>query len=119
MTFPLKWYNFRGKVISVLKAMPHSKLQEFVNVDFATEMALVGVAPREEGETIVAVGHFALEMATNAAEVASVVRDDWQGQGIGTHLFRQLLEIARSRGIVQFTGEVMADNAPMLHLFHK
>jgi acyl-CoA hydrolase/RimJ/RimL family protein N-acetyltransferase len=102
-----------------MKSMPHSKLKEFVNIDYANDMALMSVTRDDEHEMIVAVGRYALDKSTNAAEVGFIVRDDWQGQGLAVSIFNQLLEIARERGIVKFTAEVLHDNARMLHIFHK
>jgi acyl-CoA hydrolase/GNAT superfamily N-acetyltransferase len=102
-----------------MKAMPHHKLKKFVNIDYVNNMALAGVVHDDEHEMIVAVGRYSLEKSTNAAEVAFIVRDDWQGQGIGMAMFHQLLEVARKRGIVKFTADVLHDNARMLHIFHK
>ena len=42
-----------------------------------------------------------------------------QRKGVGTHLFRQLIEIARNRGVTTFVAEVMVDNVGMINLFHK
>ncbi len=117
------FYTFSAKTIyrrffSVLKSMPHSRLKEFVNIDYVTVMAIVGIAQVDEHEMIVAVGRYVLDKATNSAEVAFVVKDDWQGQGMGAFMFKQLLEIARKRGIVNFTADVLADNSPMLRIFH-
>ena len=42
-----------------------------------------------------------------------------QGQGLGITMFNQLIEIARKRGIVRFTADVLHNNARMLHIFHK
>jgi GNAT superfamily N-acetyltransferase len=64
------------------------------------------------------VARYAVDPATGAAEVAFVVRDDWQGQGLGKHLFRELIRIGREQGIRRFTADVMADNRAMVNLFH-
>ena len=53
------------------------------------------------------------------AEVAFLVRDDWQGKGIGTWLQKYQIEIAKSRGIVGFTGRVLQENARALRMAHK
>ncbi len=109
------YHRFFAKMTS----MPHHKLKKFVNIDYANNMALASVTQEDEHEMIVAVGRYSLEKSTNAAEVAFIVRDDWQGQGLAISMFHQLLEIARKRGIVRFTADVLHDNARMLHIFHK
>jgi acyl-CoA hydrolase/GNAT superfamily N-acetyltransferase len=102
-----------------MRAMPHRKLKKFVNIDYVKTMALASVTREDEHEMIVAVGRYSVDKASNAAEVAFIVRDDWQGQGVGVSMFNQLLEVARKRGIVRFTADVLHDNARMLHIFHK
>ena len=102
-----------------MKSMPHHKLRKFVNIDYVNNMALASVVHEDEHEMIVAVGRYSVEKSSNAAEVAFIVRDDWQGQGLGIAMFHQLLEVARKRGIVKFTADVLHDNARMLHIFHK
>ncbi|MCP4041731.1 MAG: GNAT family N-acetyltransferase [Gammaproteobacteria bacterium] len=117
------FYTFSPETVyhrffSRLKSMPHTKLREFVNIDYVNDMALVGVVREDMHEMIVAVGRYALDNSTNAAEVAFVVKDNWQHHGLGISMFEQLLEIARKRGIVKFTADVLADNSTMLHIFH-
>jgi len=102
-----------------MRAMPHRKLKKFVNIDYVKTMALASVTREDEYEMIVAVGRYSVDKASNAAEVAFIVRDDWQGQGVGVSMFNQLLEVARKRGIARFTADVLHDNARMLHIFHK
>ena len=102
-----------------MRAMPHRKLKKFVNIDYVNTMALASVTHEDEHEMIVAVGRYSVDKASNAAEVAFIVRDDWQGQGVGISMFNQLLEVARKRGIARFTADVLHDNARMLHIFHK
>jgi acyl-CoA hydrolase/RimJ/RimL family protein N-acetyltransferase len=102
-----------------MQSMPHRKLKKFVNVDYEKDMALVSVTREDEHEMIVAVGRYHVDKSNNSAEVAFIVRDDWQGQGLGVSMFHQLLEVARKRGIMNFTADVLHDNARMLHIFHK
>ena len=44
------------------------------------------------------------------ADIALMVRDDYQNMGIGRELFNNLSEIAQNAGILGFTAEVLADN---------
>ena len=48
------------------------------------------------------------------AEFAIVVADAWQGRGIGKHMMRKLIEVARIRGLPVLYGEILATNHGML-----
>ena len=102
-----------------LKSMPHNKLQVFCNVDYDTEMALVGVVGDEERAEVVGVGRYMTDPGKSTAEMAFVVGDDWQRKGLGTYLFRRLIEIGRHEGIRRFTADVLAENSGMLKIFHR
>ena len=96
-----------------LRSMPHRGLVPYVHVDYDREMAIVAVAVRPEQperEEIVAVGRYAIDRATNRAEVAYLVRDDCQRRGIGGFLVRYLARIARASGVEGFVAEVLPDN---------
>ena len=99
--------------------MPHSKLQHLVNPDYDEEMALTALIKKEDRELIIAVGRYYLDRSTNMAEIAFIVHDDYQHNGIGTFLFQYLIEIAKKRGIRGFKAEILAENTVMLHVIHK
>jgi len=107
------------RFFQILKTMPHEKLQEFLRMDYDADMALVVLPEITEGSPIVAIAHYRKTPQTNFAEAAFLVRDDWQGKGIGTALMNALVEIARSRGIGGFTADVLLENHGMLRVFHK
>lgn len=52
------------------------------------------------------------------AEMALLVEDRFQGQGIGTRLLHQLTELAVAQGICFFDAYVLPSNKPMIHLLH-
>lgn len=110
-----KYLRYHG----TLKSLPHNKLQMFCNVDYDTEMALVVVHGQAGHEEILAVGRYMTNPAKRSAEMAFVVRDDWQRQGIGSHLFRRLIEIGRQAGIREFNADVLPENSGMLKIFHR
>ncbi|MCK4237432.1 MAG: GNAT family N-acetyltransferase [Candidatus Krumholzibacteria bacterium] len=109
------YYRF----FNLVKAMPHEKIQLMVNIDYREEMALVGLIGEPGDEEMVAIGRFNIDPSDNMAEVAFLVRDDWQNLGIGTHLMKELGEIAQEKGIEGFKAEVLAENKKMLHIFHE
>ena len=110
------------RFMHALKRLPPAQIRQFVTLDYAEQLALVAIereeAPERESERIIAVARYAVDPATGAAEVAFVVREAWQGQGLGMHLFRELIRIGREQGIRRFTADVMADNRAMINLFH-
>ncbi|HKQ61230.1 MAG TPA: GNAT family N-acetyltransferase [Candidatus Polarisedimenticolaceae bacterium] len=101
------------------KRHPHEEMQRLVDLDYEQSMALV-VCTQEDGvESILAMSRYDVDPATRLADVAFVVRDAWQGRGIGTLLLRRMSEIARDRGLPGFTADVLSTNHPMLSVFQK
>lgn len=50
----------------------------------------------------------------HAAELAEIVEDAYQGQGIGTRLLRHMLQLAQRLGFQNVVATVLADNPEML-----
>jgi len=90
----------------------------FVNVDFVNHVALVAVT-EEEGRPAIVGGARYIVVQPDRAEVAFVVVDAYQGQGLGTLLMRHLAALARAAGLRQLVAEVLPDNASMLKVFEK
>lgn len=65
----------------------------------------------------IAVARYDVDPTTGVAEVALAVNEAWQGQGVGTLMFRRLWETARERGVNGFTAEVLVGSSRMLALF--
>jgi acyl-CoA hydrolase len=108
------------RFFQMIQSMPHKKLQEFLRIDYEADMALVALTSAVEGEAeMLAIAHYLKNPRTNFAEAAFLVRDDWQGRGIGTALLRALVEAARQQGIAGFLADVLADNEGMLKVFHR
>jgi len=108
------YYRFMSR----MKRIPRKDLREFVYIDHRRDVAIVGTVPEASGEAIVAVGRYYLDEKTNFAEVAFVVRDDWQNRGIGTFLLNHLTNIAKRNGIGGFTAEVLRENRAMQKVFN-
>jgi acyl-CoA hydrolase/GNAT superfamily N-acetyltransferase len=107
------------RFISQRMDMPHERLQDFVVIDYTSEMVILAVKRTEQVEEIVAVGQYGIDEKSHTAEVALVVRDDCQNTGVGTTLLNYLTELAQKEGLLGFTAEVLIENVPMLHLFEK
>ena len=100
--------------------LPLEKAVVLSDLDPSLQAALVAVADDDAGEYIVGVTRLARASADAVdAETAVVVRDDFQGMGLGTHLLTLLLSTARSMGIERLFGWVMSENRYMLQLFKR
>jgi acyl-CoA hydrolase/GNAT superfamily N-acetyltransferase len=106
------------RYMSHMKRIPRKQIQNFVYIDHRNEVAIVATLPEAYGEDIIAVGRYYLDPKTNRAEVAFVVRDDWQNRGIGTFMLKHLTNIAKRNAIAGFTAEVLRENRRMQAVFH-
>ena len=98
---------------------PHSEMQKLVDLDYENNMALLAIQISDAGEKIVAMARYDVDPATRLADIAFVVRDEWQGKGLGTIPLRRMSKIAKARGLAGFTADVLDTNKPMLMIFHK
>jgi GNAT superfamily N-acetyltransferase len=107
------------RFISTRTDMHHDRLQPFVAIDYTREMVILAVLQHEEAETIVGMAQYLIDETNHTAEVAFVVRDDYQGKGIGATLLSYVTYLARKKGLHGFTAAVLMENMQMLQLFEK
>jgi acetate---CoA ligase (ADP-forming) len=87
-----------------------------VDVDYSDRVALVA----ESGSPPTVIAHAAyVRQNAERAEVAFVVADAWQGQGISTILLAHLAAVAGRHGIAAFTAEVLPANHRMIEVFRE
>ncbi|MBW1734160.1 MAG: GNAT family N-acetyltransferase [Deltaproteobacteria bacterium] len=116
------FYRFSDKAVyyryfSPIKAMPHAKMQEYVNVDYNKTMSIVGLMGKPGEGRIIAEARYVRLPDSPYADVAFVVDEEYQGRGIATFLFKMLMKIARERGLEGFKADVLATNKAMLKVF--
>ena len=95
---------------------PHLSRREidrFINVDHHDRDALVAVIDDE----IIGVGRYERLDDRNDAEVAFVVTDQWQGRGVGSSIFRHIVQCARAAGVHRLVAETLSENRRMLAVF--
>lgn len=106
------------RFMHVTKRIPHAERQYFLDVDYDTNMAIV-IETCDPGEepVIIGVAQYFLDRETRFADVAFVVRDEWQGQGLGSKMMEALTDFARGKGIEGFVADVFSTNHGMMQLF--
>ena len=96
------------RFFSPLPALPESILSQITAVD-DRRVALIAEVDTADGAEVVAVGNFGA-IDERRGEVALVVGDRWQQQGIGTAVARRVLRAAHARGFNRFVAHALAEN---------
>ncbi len=118
------FYRFSDRAIyyryfSPIKTMPHAKMQAYVNVDYRDVLSIVGLVGEPGHQTIIAEARIVKYPDKPHVDIAFVVDEAYQGHGIATHLFRMLARLAKERGAVIMTADVLSSNRAMLKVFEK
>ncbi len=99
----------------MLPQLSEELAERFTHVDYVNRMALVATVGSGEAEEIIAVVRYD-RTDTTTAEIAFVVRDDWQGKGIATALLYHLAAYGRAHGFTRFVAITMGSNARMIEV---
>jgi RimJ/RimL family protein N-acetyltransferase len=105
------------RFFSPKQQLTESEVTYFLDVDFATHVALVAV--EDAGRGAIVGGSRYIVIRPGQAEVAFFVADHCQGRGIGSALMTHLAAIGRNGGLSELTAEVLAENTAMLRVFEK
>ena len=112
--------HHRGEIpkgFEMVKTLSRDSLIRLCHLDYTREMALVAERKNEQGRgEIVGVSRYYMNPQTRSAEFAVIVRDAYQGQGLGQHLMERLIVAARERHVKQLVGQVLRENQRMLML---
>jgi RimJ/RimL family protein N-acetyltransferase len=90
----------------------------FLDVDFVNHVALVAAIDDGNRHPIVGGCRYVVS-EPGSAEVAFVVIDAYQGQGIGTMLTRHLADVARAAGLKELVADVLPENTAMRSVLRK
>jgi len=94
-------------------------LVRFTQIDYDRELALIGTMRRDGHEVEIAVGRYVTNPDGRTSEFALVVADEWRHRGIGSRIIQGLIAHARTKGLMEMTGEVLTTNEPMLHMMRR
>lgn len=109
-----------NRFLSRREDMPREMLQDlFLVVDYTREMVILATIEHEGAEVVIGVGQYVVLEGSLTAQVALVIRDDYQGRGLGSELLSYLANIAQKQGLTGFTAEILPDNKHILHLLEK
>ncbi|MEJ2096152.1 MAG: GNAT family N-acetyltransferase, partial [Deltaproteobacteria bacterium] len=101
-----------------MKLFSHEVVQrQWASVDYRKNMSLIGLVQKAGHKEIMAIGSYADD--GDQAEVAFVVREDYQNMGVASRLLELLESIARENGYSGFNATVLAENSAMIQVFKR
>jgi acetyltransferase len=80
--------------LNLSQRVAHDRLTRICFIDYDREMVLVAVR-QGAGREIAGVGRLSKVYGSDEAEFAILIKDAYQGQGLGTELLSRLLQVAR------------------------
>jgi len=105
------------RFLESFKELPDEQAAYFASVDYKTRMAFVGTITENRAESVIGVSRYDVinEEPPLKAECAVVVRDDYQGLGLGKKLMSRLASYAYQDGIESFIGIIHHANTRMMN----
>jgi GNAT superfamily N-acetyltransferase len=102
-----------------MRTFTHEVVQkQWASIDYRQNISIIGLVRKGGHKEIIAIGSYAKE-DEERAEIAFVVREDYQGQGIASYLLGHLESIAKTNGFRAFSATVLRENSAMLRVFKK
>jgi GNAT superfamily N-acetyltransferase len=103
------------RFLSPIARPEQTRPDRLLDLDHWDREAIVAV----DGGEIVGVARYVRKPGSDEAEMAVVVADAWQRQGIATRMLAALAEQASAAGVQRFTMMMLADNRPILRLLRR
>jgi len=99
----------------------HDRLRRICFLDYDREIAIVAdhTQPDTGEHEILAIGRLSKLHGRNAAEVALLVRDEYQHRGLGIELLRRLIQVARDEHLDSVQAYMLRENIEMRSLIEK
>jgi RimJ/RimL family protein N-acetyltransferase len=107
-----------SRFFGMKREFSEKEIEYFLNIDFVSHVALVAMSNQDDNRSIIGGGRYII-IEPGRAEVAFAVVDEYQGQGVGAALMRELAAVANQAGLAELIAEVLASNAAMLRVFEK
>ena len=102
-----------------MRSFAHEVVQKhWASVDYHKNMSIIGLVQKGGHKEIIAIGTYAYER-DHQAEIAFVVREDYQGMGIASYVLGVLEKIAQKNQYTHFSATVLRENQAMIHVFKK
>ncbi|MFQ3680368.1 MAG: bifunctional acetate--CoA ligase family protein/GNAT family N-acetyltransferase [Pseudanabaenaceae cyanobacterium] len=108
-------YMRYAHMLNLPSRISHDRLTRICFIDYDREMVLVAVGqdPATEAPQLWGVARLTRDHQANQAELALIVGDRFQKQGLGTELVRRLVAVAQTEGIATVVAHMLPTNTAM------
>ncbi|NWF80772.1 MAG: GNAT family N-acetyltransferase [Chloroflexi bacterium] len=112
-----RYRRFFVPLTNVDETLVQREAARLASIDPERETALIALIDEDGREEAVAVARYArLAEHEDTCEASIVIRDDFQGVGIGRQLFDLLVQVALANGVKHMSLLTHADNSGMIAL---
>ncbi|MBP1697919.1 MAG: acetyl-CoA hydrolase/transferase [Deltaproteobacteria bacterium] len=117
--YNLKPQDVYTRFFTHLASLTDKMAQHLCNVDYEHEMAFAAVMGEGENEKVIGSSCYFVDATDNLAEVAYMIRPEWQKCGLGTALQQRMTEYAKSKGLRGFKANILLENSKMQRVIQK
>jgi acetyltransferase len=104
------------RFLSPLSVLPEDLLFRSTHIDYHANFALVAVIREDGKDSFIASARYGYDSGENLTDFAIVVRDDWQGMGLGKLLLVKIFDIGKEHCIHRFVSIIDSANHVMKHI---
>jgi len=105
------------RFLSHMEKLRPEQVYNLVHIDYVTEFALAAVFEEEGKEKIIGVCRAIASSDQSRAELTIVLRDDWQGRGIGKIMAKKVVMVMHRHGVSRIEILLDSRNDKMKKLF--
>ena len=102
--------SIRKRFLAAKPRFTAAELRYLTEIDAVNHIALVAVLERDPEQLVAVARCVRLPDRADTAEMAIVVGDPWQTQGLGRELAKRLADAALAVGVRRFAATMLGDN---------
>jgi acetyltransferase len=106
--------DLRLRFFDSIRDFSHQFIIRLIELDYARAMAFVAID--ETSQEALGVVRLHADETHETGEYAILLRSDLKGRGLGWSLMQRIIEYARSEGMKQIFGQILAENTTMLRM---
>jgi acetyltransferase len=108
------------QLLNLSQRTAHERLTRICYIDYSRQIALVAERINASAGEREIIGVSRLQgLASEDAEFAIVISDQFQKQGLGTEMLKRLIEIGKKEGVKAIVADILAENSAMQKIAEK